>query len=477
MPDKVRQYFQNPVQISTSFNIPLSLPAGDPRQLNIIHMFCNRTANRMSENFEEDALWKRSIPQLAHTEPAVFHALLAVNLVFEQAEQNKGGPVQQVSPLAIQSYNKAIQCVLRKDSLSNNDVYVSLVVCILFVCLEFMKGDMSLSLQHIQGGFRILTDRNNHVTSTDLVRTSPPGVTDDLISDLSAMLARLRVQALLFDPTLLPQAKRKELAASFSGPMPREFRSLAEARSHFVGIGGEAMALILSTSKTRYCEGSFDEFKPTQTRLTAEILQWRLAFDSLLAREQQSWTWQKVKAANILQMQALSISIWTATALSSEQSLFDLYRAEFQAILDLAVSTVGHGRLSNFQFDLGVIPTLHFVGVKCRWPELRRQALKILGSAHWREMLFDSHRAYRAVHRVMELEEAESGMFILPAEESRILWAHVGIVEPGATSLRHLVAKRPKGGVGPLIVWDEYLPMSGDLPPFEPWIESLTQGY
>jgi hypothetical protein len=428
----------------------------------------------MSENFEEDTLWKRSIPQLAYNEPAVFHALFAVNIVFEQAERNRGGPVQQIPPLAIQSYNKAIQYVLRKDSLSNNDVYVSLVVCILFVCLEFMKGDMGLSFQHIQGGFRILTDRNIRANSTDLVRASSLSVTDDLISDLSSMLSRLRVQTLLFDPNLLPLGKRKELAAAFSGPMPWEFRSLAEARSHFVGLGGETVGLVLRTSRTRYNLGSFDEHVPTQKRLAIEVQQWMHAFEGLRAKHRQSWTWQQVKAANILNMQALAVSIWIATCLSLEQSSFDMYRSEFQAILDLAVGTVGHGRLSNFQFDLGVIPTLHFVGVKCRWPELRRQALKILGSAHWREMLFDSHRAYRAVYRVMEIEEAECGKFILPAEESRILWAHTGIVEPGATMLRHSVAKRPMGGLGPLIMWDEFIPLSGDLPPLDPWIEPLT---
>jgi hypothetical protein len=475
VPGRVRQHYQSPVQIPTSFNIPLSLSAGDPRQIRIIHLFCNRTANRMSENFEEDVIWKQSIPQLAHSEPAVFHALLAVNIVFEQAEQNRGGPVQQVSPQAIQSYNKAIQYVLRKDSLSNNDVYVSLVVCILFVCLEFMKGDMNLSFQHIQGGFRILMDRNNRARSTDLLVPSSPGVTDDLISALSAMLSRLRVQTLLFDPNLLPLGKRKEFVASISGPMPREFRSLAEARSHFVGIGGEAMGLILRTSRTVYVNGSFDEHVAVQKCLAVEIRQWMHAFDCLLAARQQSWTWQQVKAANILNMQALAISIWISTALSPEQSVFDAYRPEFEAILDLALGTVGHGMLSSFQFDLGVIPTLHFVGVKCRWPELRRQALKILGSAHWREMLFDSHRAYRAVHRVIELEEAECGMAALPAEGSRILWSYaVGNVEPDATVMRHSVARRPNGGSGPLVIWNEFIPLSGDLPTFDPWIEPLT---
>jgi hypothetical protein len=76
----------------------------------------------MSENFEEDTFWQQAALQLAQIEPAGFHALLAVNIVFDQAEQSKGGPVQQLSPYAIESYNKAISHVLRKNSFSNADV-------------------------------------------------------------------------------------------------------------------------------------------------------------------------------------------------------------------------------------------------------------------------------------------------------------------------------------------------------------------
>jgi hypothetical protein len=469
--NKARQFYPPPIQIQTSFDLPLSLSSGDPRQLRVIHLFCHRTANRMSENFEEDTFWKRSAPQLAHSEPAVFHALLAVNIVFEQAEQNKGVPVQQISPFAIESYNKAIQYVIRKDSLSNSDVYVSLVVCVLFVCLEFMRGDMSLSLRHIQGGFRILTDRNLPTGSGGAGRAVSPGVADHLISDLSAMLSRLRVQTILFDPSLLPLEKPNEKSETFVGPIPLEFSSLAEARSQIANLGAQAMGLIYRTSRSKYSSGTLDEHLATQARLEVEFQQWRRAFENLVAKRRPTWRWQQVKAANIQLMQAISMSIWISTCVSPEQSAFDVFRSDFQTIINLAVETVGHGMLSNFQFDMGVIPSLHFVGVKCRWPQLRRQTLDILGSAHWREMLFDSHRAYRAIHRVMEIEEEESGMFTLPTEENRVHWSHLSLLEAGAIQQKHTLALRPNGVMEPPVVWEEFIPTWGELPPFEPWID------
>jgi hypothetical protein len=438
-----------------------------------IHLFCTRTAIRMSENFEEDALWKRSIPQLAHREPAVFHALLAVNLVFAQAELNGGGPVQHVDRSAIEAYNEAIQHVLRKKSSSHSDVYVSLIVCILFVCLEYLKGDMSLSFRHIQGGFRILKDRNLQTNLAIHSRDSAP--TDSLVTELSSMLSRLRVQTLLFDSNLVAFQEPGDTSDSLIGPMPLEFANLADARSRFVGLGVEAMSFIRDASKALFGGGTFDDVA-TQARLISEFDLWREAFNSLVAKCQQSWSSQQIKAANIQLMQVLCLSIWVSTCVSREQTAYDIFRIDFEKILDLVVDTICRGMQSTFQFDLGIIPTLHFVGLKCRWPELRRRVLELLGSAHWREMLFDSHCTYRVIHRVMELEEATNGMFALPAEEDRVVWWHFPTsdkTQTGGDYELHTVVQWPNGHLAPPVIWQENVPLSGELPPFEPWIGSL----
>jgi hypothetical protein len=473
--DQSLQYYEPLVRISTTFNLSAPLSTGDQRQLRQIHLFCNRTALRMSENFEEDALWKRSIPQLAHSEPAVFHAILAVNLVFAQAELNGGGPVQNVATPAIEAYNKAIRYVLRKKSSINSDIYVSLIVCVLFVCLEYLKGDMSLSFRHILGGFMILKDRNLRTKMSN--RSGFSSATDGLISELSTVLSRLRVQTLLFDPSLLPLQNSGDTSDSLIGPMPLEFGSLAEARCRFVGLGAEAMSFIREASKALFGIGTFDEHKDTQARLESEFYQWRHAFDRLVGKCRQSWSPQQVKAANIQLMQTLSMSIWISTCLSREQSAFDVFRFDYEKILELAVETVELGMQSTFQFDLGIIPTLHFVGMKCRWPEIRRLALKLLGSAHWREMLFDSHHTYRVVHRVMELEEARNGMASLPAEEDRVILSHIPThsqMETGGTHQRHTVVQWPNGISAPPVIWDEWIPTTGELPTFEPWIDLVV---
>jgi hypothetical protein len=435
------------------------------RKLGVIHLFCHRTARRMSENFEEDYFWKNTVPQLAHNEPAVWNAILAVNTVFEQIEMNAGFSLFENNPLAIQSYNTAIRHLTQRDPVSDSDVYVALVTCVLFVCLESMRGDMSVALSHIKYGFKVLKDRDERNMSSQGMRTA---ATQDQMSDLSAVLERLRVQTILFDPTLL-HSPQPTLATEIADiTTPSIFSSLAEARNQFLDLSTEAMDMIISVQRIKFAGVMPFEYVIRQVRIENLLNSWSSSLEALIAKYADIWSLQQSKAANILMMQGLCLKIWVPNCMNTEQSSYDNFHSDYQRIIELALQTVGHGMVSNFQFDLGVIASLHFVGVKCRYPELRRKVLEILGAGHWREGLFDSHRAYRCVHMIMEAEEQSIGANGLPMEHVRIYGGRPEIARPGASKQKHYLISRPKDEI---VVEERWLETSGDLPMYEPWLE------
>jgi hypothetical protein len=117
-----------------------------------------------------------------------------------------------------------------------------------------------------------------------------------------------------------------------------------------------------------------------QRKLEQEIASWNRAFKVLEMDVGSVWSIEEIRIAKKTRMQALCIQIWTATALSPNQTAFDLFEAEFEQIINIAEMCMTEVRNSNFQVDWGIIPSLHFAGVQCRNPSHRRRILKILGS-------------------------------------------------------------------------------------------------
>jgi len=156
------------------------------------------------------------------------------------------------------------------------------------------------------------------------------------------------------------------------------------------------------------------------------------------------------------------------------QTTLDAYEKEFETIIRIAKQCFSMSLMSGCQVDMGLIPILHFCGVKCRDPRLRRQMLAILGSNHWREGFFDSFMVYRAIHRQMIIEERNLRLWecpnALPAECDRVhLSDYTGFVDSssGNKLARLRLLSYPNGPGGSRCIWDEYIPVTGPLPTYE----------
>jgi hypothetical protein len=91
-------------------------------------------------------------------------------------------------------------------------------------------------------------------------------------------------------------------------------------------------------------------------------------------------TTQSAVATNVLLIFCISLPIWAAVCFDVDEMSVDNYREEFEDIIALAKPVMDAGIRVGFQFETGIIPPLHMVGSKCRFPDLRQEIIDILSS-------------------------------------------------------------------------------------------------
>lgn len=89
---------------------------------------------------------------------------------------------------------------------------------------------------------------------------------------------------------------------------------------------------------------------------------------------------------SLLLMTYISIMIETKTSLIPSELAYDAYESEFAQILEYAPKAINatrnlDGSQPYFMFEMGVFLPLFVTALKCRFPQLRRRALRFLQEA------------------------------------------------------------------------------------------------
>lgn len=362
---------------------------------------------------------------------------------------------------AITAYNRAIQLIMKEYASSKARLYISLIVCALFVCLEFLQGNVTGATTHIEGGISMLSEWRRNVgpptssesrlssvessstSSSDSQGSSSSSISAtlselDLMRTLTAVFSRLRLQSGVFGKA----PRLKEVAVESTPERGFHFENMAEARDANVDLMNESISFIMTTSPAKYTNTVTPEMVAHQRRLQLRFQDWRRAIDVFLKGERRNLEEIEAKGTQILICHNTCCYIWTSTCLSPEESQYDKYKAQFEEMVKQCsyiadVPTISLCRkVGRFHFDMGLLAPLHFIGSRCRWPQIRKACLKILGSYRWREGLFDSYRSYRYIKAIMDLEETEKLRLLglaasesdsyLPPEGARIHFAELG---------------------------------------------------
>jgi len=414
--------------------------------------------------------------QVSQSEPAVRHALVTVGALNERRDvyvkditystsvvTTSGQHVemsirkekeQHNDPFAILQYNKAITHLARSmNSSSSNSVDTALLMCILFVCVECLRGDYKAALKHFQGGMSI---------SLAAAGTEGPNSrgrqTTAIREKLRPFFNRLELLGQVYgtQPTY-------EYGLEPSEVLPQTFHSIVEARDSIVHLMNLSIRLIHSTKYSRYSNSISTTQYAHHSNIERCLHAWKDTLDHFLLTVPPSP--RLTEAATILQIQQIVCLTWLHRSLVPEECAADadmpLYERAVSLAETLASTSADNAQPSTFLFDMETVSPLYLVAIKCRHPGIRRRAIAVLRRSVRREGLWDSGKAAAIAERIVELEEAELETLdgsVLPREEVRIANAHIDS-GPGLNPSGHKVTfyTMPEGVRGKWHTWDEWL--------------------
>ncbi|KAE9966736.1 hypothetical protein EG328_008639 [Venturia inaequalis] len=391
------------------------------------YTFLLRKAPRSYGQLNSDSeFWGKFVLQLSHSEPSIRHAVSAISLCYRDVESSLRDPAGYVNanPEAQKEWNKAIKSLSARIQAHPNSSLVPLVCCLLFTCIEFLKGNAESSMLHIQNGFKILatqvrdgdtnSDRRSNFSSNDLA---------SIKNHIVPMFSRLNILCTLAGrttPQLYSTTTRTE--------SPPE--SLADSRRQLFGISDTCFRFIRETSpKVAMLQADFQDIID-QTKLQIRLDAWHAQLHELLGRLHSADKPPNREALNLLLVQYKVVYIWIRVCTTIEESATDSYHAEFEELVHYAeqVTRNKEGRMATPQpmsFDIHILGPLFYTALKCRHPKIRRRALEMLQMAPRREGLWNAHHAYTTAKRVIELEEQCLNSQGLPDETSRLHGLHL----------------------------------------------------
>lgn len=427
--------------------------AGESRAL---QFFCEKTAQFLS-GATDPYFWTHLVMQFSNFEPAVRHSVVAISSLYEQFhidEAAHSGVELRNNSLALQHYNAAI----RELKTTDNQPLV-LLVCILFICIEFLQSNKDAAIKHCKHGIALLEHVNYSWAKEHLV----------------PVFRRLSVFPFYFGEG---RAEFPDLV-SVHEPLPTCFNSFADAQSTMDSLMSRTLRVVREGDAYRF--GSLrrapvpPELLMEQEEVRHLLDEWQVLFQRLDARLSLPTTptmenyelgmdFVQTMSRAILIVRLESCRIWLSIAFESNEMCFDSHLNGFQRVLD-ACSVVDAAvpktsrtpeakRNPQFIFETGFMPMLQSVASKCRDLGMRLEALRllrILGVP--RENLWEVDQMYAISRRVIEIEHGvqlnEFGQPTAPAlypgfppDERRVRFTHT---EPKASMFVDMNGKETHG--------------------------------
>lgn len=339
--------------------------------------------------------WTRTISQIIYSEPATWHATLAISSLYEGFSPRQLLLLDSAyngGEFAIRHYNLAIKHTVTRCNRETGSLDVILLVCILFICIEFIRGDVESATRHITHGMSLLDAANSN-------------------QQLVSIFRNLAALTYFFRPRIREFTEQEDLFVAMPASGGLCFDHISDAQATLDSILPRVVRLVFLTSSHRLAMEphamGLREAMWEKQRLERDLDWWWSRFSELRRVEAPT-----VAEATLLMLEArwIVMSIWTRTCLSAAETVYDDYTDDFLRIIEIAnqaqatqaETSENHGK---FTFSMGFCPLLHFVTLKCRYLRLRLMALQLMKTVPYqREALWDATTMHAVGMRIVEIE-------------------------------------------------------------------------
>ena len=436
--------------------------AGDWREQRAFAFFRERTAPELTGPFSGD-LYTQSILILAEFHPSVRNAVIALGSAHEDFAK-RDTTQTEIPEFSLQHYGKAIKQVLELTRPKGGMIEVVMATCIVFSCLEILRGFVASSVSHIIAGMKLLEEGERDQTLQHLHCISAD-ILNMLFVRFDCQLMAIGGQhfsARVFPPKLRPTA------------MPSSFSSLEEASTSLVALFDAVQHLMYGCEQIiqdpNHTEEDIERIRQEFYGFEAARQVWEQAFGTIsatLKAPDEASSRQRAAATLALQMTNRCIRIVLNVDFIDPDMDFDDWHETFRLILDEAEryvslttfsrpfdpsqpplthpsppptqpspphqyasnastpnaqSTYSHPspslqtlralspkpppiRIPTFTMSQGCVLPLYFIASRCREPGIRHRALSLLYTCNRREGLWDSLLAAQIADKIITVEE------------------------------------------------------------------------
>ncbi|CAP62270.1 uncharacterized protein PODANS_5_12220 [Podospora anserina S mat+] len=360
--------------------------------------------------------WSRHVLQVAHFEPAVWKAAVAVGALHRRWESRSkirlrpkpinsgvaGGKTEEFTKQAMQQYWGAISMAR-----TIQDPGVLMVMSVILAAAANMAGEWAASHVHIQSGLKLVASQSPHNTMSGE------------IASIAQSLSRLDLLVMTFEDSRAPYAYADPLTGKLPSSilnMPRvgKLDDLMQASMHLFGMfryflsveGGYILGFVTEE----------EDLPHLQARIAEDVIRWKIEFEILANRISSSASQAERTTLLSLELYHSVLSLMSRAGIAGPAVRWDAYTDEFARVIFFC-ETINKNIFSPLPFFMslepGLVMPLFLTITRCRHPIVRRRGLRLLKSLNRQEGMWNSPAAC-VVAEQQVLAEEEHLEFPLP---------------------------------------------------------------
>ncbi|RDW65855.1 uncharacterized protein DSM5745_09594 [Aspergillus mulundensis] len=359
--------------------------------------FQHYTVPTLSDSFDS-RLWQEVLCHMSQSDPAVYHAVIALSAVHQDSETH-GMPLpgqdlkNEWHLFALEQCGRSFALLSRRQSSQDPRFReVMLICCLLFVMIQLLRGQYDDAFLHLQSGLKVL---NEAMVSDSSERPIAPCIV--------AAFANLEAQAVQYGAC-------KDFSANKGVAYPAgymdnltAFNNLSEARQAFDFLTSTAFRFVFLCKDLSEEEilTDYDFFQSQQLQVLSQFGIFGHRFEPFCSCS--TLPPDERRGADVLRIQLRSLGLQIRLALVRDETVLDCYNSEYEAHVNMIV-----GLLSKYPvvrptvvLEAGIISPLYFAALWCRDYSVRHRAIDILLSWPHREGAFDANwAALQALQRM-----------------------------------------------------------------------------
>ncbi|CEL05093.1 hypothetical protein ASPCAL06213 [Aspergillus calidoustus] len=433
--------------------------------------FRRRTMVKIPGSYLSD-FWTTILLQASQSDQAVWHSILALSTTHQSGfVQNFPSQRSTQEQSTLRHLIRAVRHLGPHFSVRDKaSCRVILIVCLVFVVLDLLRGHFASAQVHLRNGLNILAQtQSSSIGAADPDSDCSPTSSyayEPIDVSIGEAFFRLHIQLELLQhqhcprPCILPLFLQPSIHDPF---LPIQFPSYTAAwhgLDHLMNLAFDLSAQARDhAAKAGVKATPTDTLLAQQRRLNSGLDSWLISYNSSIESLQlaisDSIAQAKTKVHHLVSCYHTMLTIMAETALSPNETVFDGYTHQFEQMLvhladlwtisyidlnfpspssstpspsnsnthsttsttNMTSSTalpatekkrwIGGCDMSHTIIDVGWMIPLFYTAIKCRVRRIRRRAIQLIESSNHREGIWDAKITACIARRVVAFEEGD----------------------------------------------------------------------